>query len=197
MSTNVVHVLTIIGKASQEVEAGCRELLDRRVARSPRGYGSDDWSAEDHCDLENLCVRLISAAYELPVLHYSQYIDTWSVADSRYHLIDWPDGQRLQVCSSNYGLAFYPSHYRDSFLSQIKKRRRTKSYREQTEDRWYLDHLSEAIEAPAWLQAPFLVVSISKCLGGSRHDEEIKAALELSIRPSVAPAVGQAVLGPT
>jgi hypothetical protein len=181
MSTSVVHVLTIIGKASQEVEAACRDLLGRRVARSPNGYGSDDWSAQDHHDIESFCVRLIGAAYELPVLYYAQYIDAWSVADSRYRLVDWPDGQRLQVYGSGYGLVFYPSQHRESFLSQIKKRRQTKVYRQQTEDRWYLDHLSEAIQAAGWLPTPFLVISISRCLGGSRYDEEIKAALDLPI----------------
>ena len=183
MSTSVVHLLTIIGKASQDVEAGCRDLLDRRVARSPNGYGSDDWSAEDHTDIESFCVRLISAAYELPVLYYAQYIDAWSVADSRYRLVDWPDGQRLQVCGSNYGLVFYPSQYRESFLSQIKKRRQTRLYRKQAEYRWYFDHLNEAIQAAGWLQAMSLVVSISRCLGASRHDDEIKAALHLPIGP--------------
>jgi hypothetical protein len=182
MSTSVVHLLTIIGKASQDVEAACRDLLDRRVARSP-GYGSDDWSAEDHTDIESFCVRLISAAYELPVLYYAQYIDAWSVADSRYRLVDWPDGQRLQVCGSNYGLVFYPSQYRESFLSQIKKRRQTRLYRKQAEYRWYFDHLNEAIQAAGWLQAMSLVVSISRCLGASRHDDEIKAALHLPIGP--------------
>jgi hypothetical protein len=42
-----------------------------------------------------------------------------------------------------------------------------------------LDHLSEAIQAAGWLQKPFLVVSISECLGPSRHDDEIKAVLDL------------------
>src|SRR5580704_19762038 len=132
MSTSVVHVLTIVGKASQEVEAGCRDLLGRRVARFPNGYGSDDWSAEDHTAIESFCVRLIGAAYALPVLYYAQYNDAWSVADSRYRLVDWPDGQRLQVYGAGYSLVFYPSLHRESFLSQITKRRRTKVYRQQT-----------------------------------------------------------------
>ena len=35
MSTSLVHLLTIVGTASQEVEAACNEMLDRRSPRSP------------------------------------------------------------------------------------------------------------------------------------------------------------------
>ncbi|MGO8752406.1 MAG: hypothetical protein ACLQNE_41230 [Thermoguttaceae bacterium] len=182
MSTSLVHLLTIVGTASQEVEAACNEMLGRRIERAPNEFGSDDWSERDHKDLEEFCVHLLDGAHELPVLYYAQYLDAWSVADSRYCcLLEWPDGIRRQVYGSSYGLAFYPSCHCDALLAQIKKMRRTKAFRTQTEDRWYLEHLKAATEAALWLQAPFLVVSISQCLGPSRDDDEIEAALDKPI----------------
>jgi len=181
MSTSLVHLLTIIGKAARDVEAACNELLRRRVEHSPKSFGSDDWSDQDHKDIEKFCVHLLGAAHDLPVLYYAQYLDARTVADCRFSLLESPEGRRLQICGAGYGIAFYPSGHCESVLTQIEKKRRTKLYRTWTEDRWYLDHLKDAIEAALWLEAPFLVVSISQCLGPSREDDGIKAALELPI----------------
>lgn len=181
MSTSVVHILTIVGKASLEVEAACDELLNRRIPK-PREYGSDDWSAQDHANLATLGKSLIAAAYELPVIFYSQYIDAWTVADARFSLVRWPDGKRRQIYGSSHGMVFYPSSMVSDFLSQIKSYRSTNLYQKHSEDRCYLDRLAEAIEAPLWLKAPFIVVGISQAIGASRLDDEIRAALEMPIR---------------
>ena len=66
-------------------------------------------------------------------------------------------------------------------LAQIKRLCSRRVYRHQSEDRWFLDQMREALEAALSLEAPFLVVSISECLGGTRHDNEIKAAIEKSM----------------
>ena len=181
MSTSIVHVLTVIGKAATEVEAACVELLGRRIESDSKNEGSFDWSAADHQALEDLCVALIRASRELPVLYCAQYLDCWTVADSRFCILDWPDERRRQIYGSAYGLAFYPSKFSLDLLTQIKKCRRRRFYRNQSEDRWFLDQMKEAIEAALWLESPFLTVSISECLCPSRHDEEIKASLKKSI----------------
>lgn len=204
MSTSIVHVLTFIGRSAKSVEAACEELLSRRsttnrsnrrtttqgnycvdllgkVDRQPNVYGSDDWSAVDHKDIADFCVTLINAARDLPVLYYAQYLDGWSVGNSMLWLLEWPDGRRCQICGSEYGLSFYPSEHGPDLLAQIKKKRRMKFYRTQSEDRWYLNQVQEAIDYALGLQADFLVVSISQCLGPSRLDEEVKAALETQI----------------
>jgi hypothetical protein len=182
MSTCIVHVLTIIGDSATEVEAACEDLLGRRHKPDDNGYGSDDWSKTDRNAIESLGSALISAARNLPVLHYAQYLDGWSVADSRFNLLKWPDGKRRQICADSVGMVFYPSGFSQDLLAQIGQLRRMELYRNQREDRWFVDQMSEAIEDALWLEAPFLVVSISECLGGSRHDEEIRAALNASIK---------------
>ena len=177
MSTSLVHVLTIIGNAAQDAEAVCEELLARRKPRAGGGYGSSDWSAQDHADIQAFCLRLIAAAHELPILYYAQYLDPWTVADSRFALLPWPDERRRLFCGGDHGIAFYPAQIADAILGQIAEN----APRAQREDRWYLDQLKNAIEAALWLKAPFLVVAISRCLGGSRQDDEIKAALDLPL----------------
>jgi hypothetical protein len=181
MSTSLVHLLTIVGKASLEVEAACNEILSRRIERSSKEFGSDDWSDQDREDFAELCVYLLDAAHELPVLYYAQYLDTRSVADSRWCFLEWPDGIRRQVYGDDYGMAFYPSCHCDALLAEIRKKRRTKAFRTQTEFRWYLERLKDAVEDALWLHSPFLVVSISKCLGPSRCDDGIRAALDKPI----------------
>jgi hypothetical protein len=181
MGTSLVHVLTVIGKGATEVEDACDELLGRRIQRHVNRYGSEDWTEADHTAIADLCSALINAARDLPVVYYAQYVDSRSVADSRFRLVEWPDAKRRWIFGSTFGMVYYPSRHYESVLVQIKSKRRTKLYRTQTEDRWYLDHLKEATEAAIWLQAPFLVVSVSECLGGGRDDEEIKAALDMPI----------------
>ena len=184
MSTSIIHVMTIIGKGAEQVEAACEELLGRRVRStfvSGAGYGSGDWSERDHADLEKLCAALIRAGRKLPVLYYAQYLDSWSVGGSNFWLLEWPDAKKRVINGSNYDLVFYPSQFAPDFLGQIKKRQRTKLYRTQSEDRWYLDHVRDAIQSPLWLQAKFTVLSIKETLDGSRLDDEIKAALEKPI----------------
>jgi hypothetical protein len=179
MSTSLVHILTVIGRASEEVEAACDELLARRVPMRPATLGTDDWSENDQKDIQKFCVTLIAHTRKLPVLYYSQYLDSWSVADCRFRLLKWPDGKWRQVCGAGFGLVFYPSKFALAFLEQIKETRRTRANRTQPEDRWFIDHVAEAIQSALWLEAPFLVVSLSEVLGASRTDEDIKAALEV------------------
>jgi hypothetical protein len=183
MSTSLVHILTVIGKAAVDVEAACENMLGGRVERHSRnyGYGSDDWSEADQKAAQRLSSALINAAPELPIVYYAQYLDSWSVADSRFRLLDWPDGRKRQICGDMFGMVFYPSEFCQALLTQIKRLRRRKLYRDQAEDRWFLDHMREALQAALWLEKPFLVVSISKWLGPSRQDEEIRAALDLPI----------------
>jgi hypothetical protein len=181
MSTNLVHVLTVIGKAAGEVEVACEELLGRRVEFDPNCYGSEDWSESDHRAIADFCSSLINAATDLPVIYYARFLDTWTVADSRFWLLEWPDGRRRQVCGESFGFAFYPSEFSQGLLAQIRAFRRRKLYRNQSEDRWFLDQMREALHSALWLEARFLVVEISQCLGASRHDDEIRAALNWSI----------------
>jgi hypothetical protein len=182
MSTSLVHILTVIGQASVAAEKACDELLDRRVANEPRAYGSEDWSEKDHLDIERFCRQLIGAAHELPIAYYAQYINGWSVGNSFFHLLQWPDGLQRQVCGSAFGFVYYSSAHWQSVRAQIEKRRRTKVYRSQAEDRWYLDHVKEAIEHVVWLESPFLVIAISQCLAPSRLDEEMVAALQMPLK---------------
>ncbi len=184
MSTSLVHTLTIIGIGAIQIETACDELLGRRVKRSPRSHGTDDWSESDRKDIEGLCTTLIGAARSLPVVYYAEYLDSWDVANSRFRSLPWPDGKKREICGSGFGMAWYPSRHAEAFLTQIKRLRRSKLYREQAEDRWFVDHIKEALEVARWLQAPFLVVAISQCLGPSRLDEEIKKALDMPIWPS-------------
>jgi hypothetical protein len=181
MATSLVHVLTIIGKAAEEVEAVCEEMLGRRIQQRATSYGSTDWTARDHEDLNRLCTGLVNAARKLPILYYAQYLDSWSVADARFQPVKWLDGRRRQICGSHHGLVFYPSKFAQDFIEQIGRLRNSQIYQNQTEDRWYLDRLKEAIDAALWLQARFLVVSFSEVIGPSRDDDEIRAALEASI----------------
>lgn len=181
MSTNLVHVLTVIGKAARQVHAACEELLGRRVERHPKSYGSEDWSEAHHKAIEEFSLSLINTAPDLPILYYARYLDSWDVADSRFSLLQWPDGRRRQICGDLFGLVFYPSEFCQSLLAQIKTLRRKKLYRKQYIYRWFLDHVREALLSALWLEAPFLVVSISQCLGPSRDDEQIRQSLDLAM----------------
>jgi hypothetical protein len=181
MSTNLVHVLTLIGKSAAEVAVSCEELLGRRVERNRQSYGSDDWSEADHKAIADFCLSLIKAVTDLPVVYYSQYLDSWSLANSMFRLLEWPDGRRRELCGGSFGLAFYPSEFCRELLAQIKALRRRKIYRNQTEDRWYINQMQEALSSALWLEAPFMVLSISQYVGSSRQDDEIRAALNRSM----------------
>jgi len=196
MSTNFVHVLTVIGEAASEVESACDDLLGRRVESESNSYSSDDWSDRDHCDLAELCETLVGTSHHLPVLYSARYLDGWSTGGLQYAPLEWPDGRERLILGDRYDLAFYPSRYRDTFLPRLKAMRRRKVYREQSEYRWHADHMKEAIEAALWLDAPFLVLAISQFLEPTRHDEDIKAALRASSLGDDADLVDRVVLGP-
>lgn len=59
MATSLVHVLTIIGRAAQDVESVCENLLAKRNPREHNGHGSDNWSTDDHVEIEYFCPNLI------------------------------------------------------------------------------------------------------------------------------------------
>jgi hypothetical protein len=173
--------LTIIGESAATVENACEELLSRRVEKHPDSHGTDDWSESDHRDTEALCRRLITVARDLPVVYYAQYLDAWE-NETRFSRVGWPDQRYRHVWGSPFSLAFYPSKHGEALMSEIKRRRRTKLWRTESEVRWYLEHLHEAIRSAMWLKERFVVVAVNELLGASRYDEEIKAALHLPLR---------------
>src|SRR5262245_59876303 len=126
MSTSLVHVLTVIGKAASEVEAACEDLLGRRVQHHANSYGTDDWSPVDHEAIAGFCTSLLKHVSKLPILYYAQYLDTWSVADSRFRLLEWSDGRKRQIYGASFGVVFYPSEFSENLLAQVKKYRRRK-----------------------------------------------------------------------
>lgn len=181
MSTNLLHILTAIGDGAAEIQAVCDDLLGKRVQQEPGCRSTEDWSDRDREATDRFCEALIGSARELPILYYASYVDGWNTADQRFHLLEWPDGAMRQIYGDDYGVAYYPGTFREALLAQIKTARRRKYYRDQPEDRWYLEHINDAIESASWLQAPILVVAISQFLGPSRYNEEIEAALKSRI----------------
>ena len=149
MSTSLVHLLTIIGTASQEVEAACNEMLGRRIEHSPDEFGSDDWSERDHKDLEEFCVGLLDAAHELPPYSITPSTLMPGRSLTRGTVFYWNGQMERGVKSTDQTTAwpFTPRAIAMFFLAAIKKMRRTKAFRTHTEDRWYLEHLKDAIEA--------------------------------------------------
>ncbi|RIK72879.1 MAG: hypothetical protein DCC68_25780 [Planctomycetota bacterium] len=170
-------MLTIVGEGARDAEAACEELLSRRVEHEVGSYGSDDWSQADHRAIEALCRSLIERAHASPVIYYAQYLDARTVADSRFSLLEWLDNVRRQICGDYFGMAYYPSRFREPLLEQIAKFRRRRVYRTQAEDRWYLQHVSEALCAMDWVESASVVIAISEHLGPSRTDEDILDAL--------------------
>jgi hypothetical protein len=186
MSTNLIHVFTIIGSAASELEAVCDQLVSKRKTADPACFASDDWSRKDQKKFSLLCQKLIRSSRRLPVMYYAQYLDAWSVANSRFSLLKWDDGKRRQISAPDFGMVFYPTEFCKSIVAQVRGRQRTKLYRTQSEDRWYLDHMVEAAKANSWLKAERLVVSISEYIGeGSRDDDTIKAALNAPLKVNV------------
>lgn len=175
MSTSIVHVMTIAGDTASEIEAACESLLNRRVPCDENSFGSDDWAPADQPAIKAFCLSLIRSAHSLPIVYYSQFLDAWTTADSRFSWLEWPDGRRRQIAGDWFGIAFYPSEFSDDLLAQLARFRRSKAYRTQSEDRWFLDHMREAISSALWLETPFLVVAISQHLGPGRTDDEILA----------------------
>jgi hypothetical protein len=192
MATRFVHVLTIIGEAAREAEAVCEELLSRRVEQEEGAYGSDDWSEVDHVAIEALCRSLMGQADASPITYYAQYLDRWNTASERLHLLKASDGVRRLICGSQFSVVFYPARFHDEIHAEIAKARRRQHYQTYHENRWYLEHVREAMEMAKRTDSSSVVISIDHAIAPSRYDDEFHDSLTLTL--GLTKAIGKQAL---
>lgn len=178
MSTNWIHVLTVIGQAADNLQNRLETLVDRGQSETPMSIASDSWSEVDRDSLHQLCRNLIGHSDRLPVYSAVRYLDSWSIGFSPTMFLRWPDERQRRVIGTEYDIVFLPGEQATWINDHLSRLRRRKAIRQSVENTAFVEALQTAINGPTWLNAPFLVVAIQEVLNRpSRLDEDVRASL--------------------
>jgi hypothetical protein len=172
VSTQRYHFLTIVGRAARDVETACEAVLARRVDDHLHGVGGTDYGPADHARLERICLSLLDAADELPVLHHATCLDGWAMGNRALTLLPWPDGRSRAALGLNYGLAIYPSRQAPALLAATARAHRRAARRGDVA--LYESNIALAIAAARMFKVNYLVAVVANCLGPSRLDADVQ-----------------------
>jgi hypothetical protein len=149
-----------------------------RARRScdPNEWSDDEWPVEVRDEVDVFVDRLRSHATDLPVIHFVEWADLWSMGDLFLHWLTPPDGpQPLIVHTKRFEVYGYclPD------AGRLKRHLRAAGDQQFAEYDYFVNRLNEALAAWESLVERAVLVVVREAVGGLVTDDELLASLVL------------------
>jgi hypothetical protein len=176
MATQRIRIVKVGGTAADVVIRRIREWSLARQSRAENEWSSEQWSADIRKRADELAERLRSHAFVPPIIHFVEWVDTWSGGDV-FHRWLMPPGREepLVIYADQFELFAYPVSDGGHLFGRLSGAQRQQQW---TESRLLVRRLQEAIEAWQELADRAVVVVLRQVVQGTLSDEAVAACLK-------------------
>lgn len=175
MATQVITVVKVAGAAGAWVRERLREWAGARQAGSAGTWASEQWPPEVRWEADRLADLLRSHAAAPPVVHFVEWVDSWSMGPAvALYLTPGRGPAPVRVFGDRYELLGY-------FLpddGSLARHLEDMGPRQHPEDEWLVRRLQEAIESWGGLLDHAALVVLRRVTGASVTDDELLASLQ-------------------
>jgi hypothetical protein len=169
-------IAKIGGLAATVIEQRLRAWTATRLTDSRTEWSGAQWPKEVRGEVDAFAAKLRASAALLPVIHFVEWIDSWSMGDEVGRWLMPSDGPPPLVVIADqfemYGYAL-PD---DGCLLQSLADARAQQF---IESDWLVTRLREAVEAWQLLVDRALLVVLRRVIDVSMTDDQVKASLLL------------------
>jgi hypothetical protein len=180
MATQRITIAKIAGRSGEVVVGRFRAWSASRATRDPGRWSPGQWPEPCRRAADGFADALRAHGYGLPVVYFSEHLDSWSMGDLFGRWLSPPGGPGvLGVHANRFELFCYPLPDVGALEGSLRQASRSAALQEQAppEERWFVGRLLEAAGARAGPDASAGLILLREVLGGSLADEEVAAAL--------------------
>ena len=179
MSSNIISVVGLKGDSAEWLTNTLNRILKNKSG-DYSSTSSDDWNNQDQLEIKNVIANIEKTKHVPPSFYSIEYVDSWSVAGSSMGSYKLP-GIRKYINTEMHNVAFYTDDDIPLMPVLYNKLKRRSFYKNQREDRWYIDSINECVKAVNWLEGPTCIVAYTKFLSGSVTDDIYKESLKNNV----------------
>lgn len=175
MALQRIAVAKIGGISADIILQRLREWSDARRTDTLDEWSSDQWPADVRLQADNFAKGLREHACELPIVHYVEWIDTWSMGDVFRRWLT-PSDRLLPIevhtgCYEVFGYALPDDGRLSEFLASHHSP-------DPAESQWFVRRLRDAIDARQELAASAVIIVLRQVISGSVLDSDVAASYE-------------------
>lgn len=174
MASQRITVAKVGGVAAQIIVERLREWSSARQISSSDEWSPEQWPQHVRERADDFADQLRAHAFSLPVVHFIEWVDMWSVGDLFARWLTPPDGPIPFVLYANRYQVFA---YILPDGGRLAQHLAAAGPQQSAEANWFVSRLREVVEAWQELVAPAVVVVVRNVLGSTVLDEEITASL--------------------
>lgn len=174
MASQRITILKIAGLSGNLVWRQLSEWSAARSVQNPDQWSSDQWPVQVKADLDKLAGRLREHGADLPICHFVEWVDLWSMGDMFPGWLTTPNrSQPLRLYGDRYEVFAYtlPDEGR---LANILATAEPQQF---TETDLYIRRLLEAIRAWESIVPTATLIVLRDVINGFVSDKELSAAL--------------------
>jgi hypothetical protein len=174
LATQRVTIAKVGGDASDVIVSKLRGWAAARASNSEYEWSGDQWPAHVRDHVDDFAEQIRSRATALPVVHFVEWIDSWSMFPDFEHWLTPPDGPvPIRLVANRYHV--YGIVLPDG--GRLKAHLKGAGKQQYPESDWYVRRLREAVAAWEKLVDKAILVVLRWPFDGSRTDEEIRDSL--------------------
>jgi hypothetical protein len=175
MVTQRITIAKVGGKAAEVVMLRLQEWSASRRTTDPDEWSSEQWRPEVRRLADSFADGLRAHALVLPVVHFIEWADLWSMGDLYHRWLTPPDGPRPSIIHADrfeiYGYALPDGGRLGDHLSSAGPQ-------QWDESDWFVSKLSEAVGAWQHVVDQAALIVLREVVGGLTTDEELAASLD-------------------
>ncbi len=174
MATQRITVAKIVGAAGAAVRQRLQTWSAARQAVNPNEWGSTQWPQSVRDEADEFAGRMRANALALPVLHFVEWVDRWSMGDLFDRWLTPPEGSPPLLVFANRFVVYGYSLPDEGRLGRYLAAAGPQQW---PETDWFIQRLQEAIEAWRGLVEQATLVVLRDVVDGSVSDEEVTTSL--------------------
>lgn len=174
MATQLISIAKIGGLAGDRLAKMIREWADLRTVETPSEWSPDQWPQSVRAQVDRIASLLRKNSAFPPVIHFVEWIDSWSMGDVFQSLLSPIDGEKpLQVFGDQFEVYGYclPD---DGLLLRRLAMNTTYSF---GETQWFSRRLAETIGARQEITCRSLIVVLRDAISALVSDEDLAETL--------------------
>jgi hypothetical protein len=167
-------VAKVGGLAAEIVIRRLRDWASARRTEDPTEWSNEQWPSSVRGRADAFADRLRSHALDLPVVHFAEWADLWSMGDLFSRLLTPPGGSApLTIHADRFEIYGYGLPDGGRLVQHLA----STCTRQVEEYNWFVRHLREAVRSREELVEKSALVVLREVVGGLVTDDELTHSL--------------------
>ncbi len=179
MASQRITIAKIGGAAGDVASQRLRDWVAARTTSDPNEWSNDQWPSDVRIQADAFADRLRANALALPVIHFVEWSDLWSMFDIFHRWLTPRDGPLLHICANRFELYVYFLPDGGRLARRLERRLKKAGPHQVPEEAQFVRRLHEAVRAWQELVKRVALIVLREPVGGCVCGSELIASLPI------------------